>query len=118
MLCLIPLILTGDTLVDPSFALIFTFLIPLCTAFAILGYRLMGIDDLLHGTLIYMATMGLLIGIDLSLMGILGARFGGQLDLRQTGKGDARICDHDLPLCGAKGEGALLPEETLRQGTD
>ena len=81
-LCLIPLILTGKTLVDPSFVQIFDVLMPLFMAFAIHRYRLMGIDDLLHGTLIYMATMGLLIGIDLSLMGIFGARFGGHLDLR------------------------------------
>ncbi|MGO9018818.1 MAG: sensor histidine kinase [Syntrophobacteraceae bacterium] len=80
-LCMIPLILTGEVLVEPSFALIFTFLIPLCMAFAILRYRLMGIDDLLHGTIIYMATMGVLIGIDLSLMGIFGTRFGGHFDL-------------------------------------
>jgi signal transduction histidine kinase len=85
VLCLIPLILTGETLVDPSFAQIFSVLLPLFMAFAIHRYRLMGIDDLLHGTLIYMATMGLLIGIDLSLMGIFGARFGGHFDLRQRG---------------------------------
>ncbi|SPF47953.1 membrane hypothetical protein [Syntrophobacter sp. SbD1] len=85
VLCLIPVILTGETLVDPSFAQIFSVLLPLFMAFAIHRFRLMGIDDLLHGTLIYMATMGLLIGIDLGFMGIFGVRFGGHLDLRQRG---------------------------------
>jgi signal transduction histidine kinase len=82
VLNIIPLILTGDTLVDPRFAQIFAVLLPLFMAFAIHRYRLMEIDDLLHGALIYTATIGLLIGIDLSLLGIFGTRFGGHFDLR------------------------------------
>src|SRR5208337_1465234 len=35
---------------------------------------------------IYMATMGLLTGIDLGLMGIFGARFGGHLNFSQGGR--------------------------------
>ncbi|MFZ0930686.1 MAG: ATP-binding protein [Syntrophobacteraceae bacterium] len=81
VLCVVPLLLIGETLVDPRFAQIFYIALPLFMAFAIHRYNLMGIDDLLHGTLIYMATMGLLIGIDLSLMGIFGTRFGGHFDL-------------------------------------
>ena len=86
ILSVIPLKLTGNCLVRPEIAASTLVLAPICIAFAINRYRLMGIDDLFEGALVYAATIALLVIIDIFLMSVLSSEFGRQLELRPTGR--------------------------------
>jgi signal transduction histidine kinase len=85
-LSFIPHVLRVGDLIDPRYSVLFMVIFPLSISFAIYRYRLIGIDDLLGGVFIYIATMGLLAGVDLCLMSALASRYGTSLELHPTGR--------------------------------
>lgn len=69
----IPMIVTGQRLVDDTIPGLFFIFIPLFTAFAIQKFRLMEIDSLLDNTLVYGATFGALTVVDLAMVGLFSS---------------------------------------------
>lgn len=65
----IPMILTGQRLINDTIPGLFLILIPLFTAFAIQKFHLMEIDSLFDNTLVYGATFGLLAVVDFAVVG-------------------------------------------------
>jgi signal transduction histidine kinase len=84
-LSILPLVLTGKELVSATLTGHGLCLVFITIAFAIQKYRLMELDGLLEGTFVSIATLALLGVVDLGLMGNLGSRFAGALELRPTG---------------------------------
>ncbi|MCE5265049.1 MAG: histidine kinase, partial [Deltaproteobacteria bacterium] len=71
----IPMIVTGQRLVNDTIPGLFLIVIPLFMAFAIQKHRLMEIESLFDNTLIYAATFGVLTLIDLSAVGLFSRLF-------------------------------------------
>jgi signal transduction histidine kinase len=66
----IPMILTGQRLVNDTIPGLFLILVPLFTAFAIQKFHLMEIDTLFDNTLVYGATFALLSVVDVAVAGL------------------------------------------------
>lgn len=71
----IPMIVTGQRLVNDTIPGLFLIFIPLFMAFAIQKHRLMEIESLFDNTLIYAATFGALTVIDLSAVSLFARLF-------------------------------------------
>ncbi|MRR34718.1 hypothetical protein EG829_08475, partial [bacterium] len=71
----IPLLVTGERLVNDTVPGLFLIFIPLFMAFAVQRTRLMDIDTLFDNTLIYSATFGALTVMDMAVVALF-ARFG------------------------------------------
>ncbi|MEN6438314.1 MAG: ATP-binding protein [Syntrophobacter sp.] len=82
----IPMVITGQRLMNDTIPATFVVCIPLFMAFAMRKYRLLDIDAFLEGTFSYLVTLVLLGVIDLSLMGFLSTRLGSELATSVTGK--------------------------------
>jgi signal transduction histidine kinase len=70
----IPMLITGQRLMDDTILGFFLVLIPLTMAFAIWKYRLMDIDAYLEGTFAYAITLIFLGVLDFAVLGLLGDR--------------------------------------------
>lgn len=70
----IPLLITGNRLVDDTITGACVAFIPLSMAFAIRKYRLMDIDAFLEGTFVYTITLLLLLVTDLCIFSLLGTK--------------------------------------------
>jgi len=73
----IPMVITGQRLMNDTIPAAFVVCIPLFMAFAIRKYRLLDVDAFLEGTFSYLITLALLGVIDLSIMGFLSTRIEG-----------------------------------------
>jgi signal transduction histidine kinase len=71
----IPLMITGQRLMNDTIPAAFVVFIPLFMAFAIGKYRLMDIDAFLEGSFVYVITILLLGVADFSFLGMIGTRF-------------------------------------------
>jgi signal transduction histidine kinase len=76
----IPVMISGEEIVKPEISTAATTILPLCMAFSIHRYRLIGINDLLQGTFVYAAAIVLVVGLDIFLISALSSSFASQLD--------------------------------------
>lgn len=82
----VPLLITGQRLMNDTIPGSFFLFIPLCMAFAMHKHRLLDVDALFEGTFVYLLTLLVVGVVDLGLLALFSTRFGRSLELEPGGR--------------------------------